>query len=204
MDILRQSSNTRERLSLLSLMEALKDGGQITQRELALTTGLNLKKVNFCLHKLLEKGYVKFQRARHNTDKRAYLYILTPSGLKAKSQLTYQFLNFTLDFYSQMEDKLRRCLMQMSKTGVERVMLFGANDVARILLGLTDCMGTTIVGVLDNEYEGEAFHNVPVFKNESLHKVMWGGLLITSIEDIEEVEAQLARLGISEKTIWTL
>ena len=63
-------------------------GEQITQRELARTTGLNLKKVNYCLQKLLEKGYIKFQRVRKNPDKRSYLYILTPAGLKAKSQLT--------------------------------------------------------------------------------------------------------------------
>ena len=43
-DILRQSSSTRENLSLLSLMEALAAGERVTQRDLARVTGLNLKK----------------------------------------------------------------------------------------------------------------------------------------------------------------
>ena len=71
-------------------MEALEAGERVTQRDLARVTGLNLKKVNYCLRKLLEKGHVKFQRARRNPDKRTYLYILTPAGLRAKSHLVAQ------------------------------------------------------------------------------------------------------------------
>ena len=85
---------------MLAVMDVLADEGRVTQRELARRTGLNLKKVNYCLHKLLEKGYVKFQRAVHNPDKRSYLYIVTPAGLTAKSHLTYGFLKFTLGFYN--------------------------------------------------------------------------------------------------------
>jgi len=89
MDLLKQAPNTREALGLLAVMEALADQEKVTQRQLSRQTGLNLKKVHFCLHKLLEKGHVKFQRAVHNPDKRAYLYILTPAGVKARSELTY-------------------------------------------------------------------------------------------------------------------
>jgi DNA-binding MarR family transcriptional regulator len=184
-------------------MEALEDGQKITQRELSRATGLNLKKINYSLHKLLEKGYVKFQRARHNPDKRAYLYILTPSGLKAKSQMTYHFMKFTLDFYGRMEEKLRRCLLDMAEADVKRVVLYGANDVARILFGLTDGL-VEIVGVVDDEYDGQTFHGVPVLKNGQLQAGLWDGVLITRLEDVAEAEGQLLQLGVDEKAIWTL
>ena len=109
MEILRQSSATREDLGLLAVMDALEERDEISQRELARVTGLNLKKVNYCLHKLLEKGHVKFQRVRDNPDKRSYLYILTPAGLKAKSRLTYSFLRFTFDFYNLSLIHICRC-----------------------------------------------------------------------------------------------
>jgi DNA-binding MarR family transcriptional regulator len=203
MDLLRQSSATRESLSLLSVMEALSEGKQITQRELSRATGLNLKKINYSLHKLLEKGYVKFQRARHNPDKRTYLYILTPAGLKAKSQLTYNFLKFTLSFYGQMEAKLHRCLGEMAEAGVKRVVLYGAGDVARILLGLTDAQ-VKIIGVVDEWYEGEYFYGVRVLRNGQLLNGTWDGVLITGLEEIEEVENRLLQAGVAEKAIWTL
>ena len=77
-----QDISTREDMGTLAVMEALVDQEEITQRELSRQTGMNLKKVNFCLHKLLEKGFIKFQRAIHNPDKRVYLYVLTPAGLR--------------------------------------------------------------------------------------------------------------------------
>ena len=123
MDLFRQNSATREDLGMLAVMDALATEDQITQRELSRQTGLNLKKVHFCLHKLLEKGYVKFQRALHNPDKRVYLYIVTPAGLKAKSALTYRFLKVTLDFYNQVEAKVQQTLAAMEKAGIERVVL---------------------------------------------------------------------------------
>ena len=118
MPIPKQDTATRQDLGMLAVMEALADEEQVTQRELSRQTGLNLKKVNFCLHKLLEKGHVKFQRALNNPDKRGYLYILTPTGVKEKSRLTYRFLKFTMAYYSRVEEKLMQCLAEMGDAGV--------------------------------------------------------------------------------------
>ena len=204
MDIFRQSSPTRENMGLLAVMEALEEREKITQRELARETGLNLKKVNFCLHKLLEKGYVKFQRARQNPDKRTYLYILTPAGLRAKSQLTYGFLKFTLDFYNRVEEKLHRCLGEMASAGVKRVVLYGASDVARVLFGMVDGDGVTVVGVVDDAHGAGVFNGMPVVKSWELRDLAWDGVLITALEDFEGAEARLQKLGVSQEAIWKL
>ena len=204
MDILRQTSPTRENLSLLSVLEALEDREHITQRELAHETGLNLKKVNYCLHKLLEKGYIKFERARKNPDKRAYLYILTPAGLRAKSALTYRFLKFTMDFYGRMEEKLRHCLDEMDARGVRRVVLYGASDVARIVIGMVDGTGPEIVAVMDESEDGREFHGIPAIKQGQLGDVDWDGVLITTVDGYDAAEAALKGLGVAEEAIWRL
>lgn len=204
MDIFRQSSPTRENLGLLAVMEVLEDQEQITQRELARETGLNLKKVNYTLQKLLEKGHVKFQRVRQNPNKRAYLYILTPAGLKAKSQLTYRFLKFTIDFYGKMEEKLLGCLHSMTQAGVKRVVLYGASDVARILLGLVNGAEMDVMGVVDDAYEGREFHGIPVFKSHQLNDLCWDKVLITVLEDLGGAEERLKKLGVVQEVIWKL
>ena len=146
MDLFRQNSATREDLGMLAVMDALAAKDQVTQRELSRQTGLNLKKVHFCLHKLLEKGYVKFQRALHNPDKRVYLYIVTPAGLKAKSELTYRFLKVTLDFYNQVEAKVQQTLASR-----KRPVSSGwssASDAARMVQEQTRSNGIEVVGIL--------------------------------------------------------
>lgn len=204
MDILKQTSTTRENLGMLAVMEALENREEITQRELSKVTGLNLKKVNYCLHKLLGRGYVKFQRVRHNPDKRAYLYILTPSGLRAKSQLTYRFVKFTLEFYNEMVAKLQRALGEMSRETVKRVVLFGATDVAQILIDMLEIEKIDLVGIVDDSLEVLDFNGFPVIPGEKLADFQWDGILITSLENLEEVERQLHSLGVKKEEVWTL
>jgi len=204
MELPKQDSATREDLGMLAVMDALADEEQVTQRELSRRTGLNLKKVNYCLHKLLEKGHVKFRRVVNNPDKRAYLYILTPAGLKAKSNLTYRFLKYTLDFYNQVEIKLRQSLREMAKSGVKRIVLCGVSDAARIVLESVNRNGIEVVGVLDQGYANDKYAGLPVLQVEQLKQVAWDGLLITSLEELDEVEAQLRDWGLPDERIWRL
>lgn len=204
MDLLKQSSGTREDLGMLAVMEVLAEEEEITQRQLSQKTGLNLKKVHYCLHKLLEKGHVKFQRAMNNPDKRCYLYILTPSGLKAKSQLTYGFLEFTLGFYNQVEQKLRHCLAQMGQEGVNRILLCGASEAARIVIGLVQGNGIVVAGVLDKASGAEEFEGFPIIDIQDAVVVGWDGVLITALEDLEGNETWLRENDIVESRIWRL
>jgi len=203
MDLLKQTSSTRENLGLLAVMEAIEDDERITQRELAQQTGLNLKKVNYCLHKLLEKGYIKFQRARHNPDKRVYLYILTPAGVKAKTMLTYRFLKFTLDFYSKVDGKLRHCLQGLVNQGVRRVLLYGVSDVVHILISMLD-ESVKVVGIIDPAYSEKDFHGIPVFDLEGFKNCKWDVVVITALDDLEGAEGHLQEMGISAEKIRTL
>ena len=167
-------------------------------------TGLNLKKVHFCLHKLLEKGYVKFQRALHNLDKRVYLYIVTPAGLKAKSELTYRFLKVTLDFYNQVEAKVQQTLANMEKAGIERVVLYGASDAARMVQEQTRANRIEVVGVLDEHYQDQEFDGLPLLKAADLQRQTWDGVLITALENLDEAERCLEEAGVAATKVWKL
>jgi DNA-binding MarR family transcriptional regulator len=199
-----QDSATREDLGMLAVLEALAAQEQVTQRELSRRTGLNLKKVNFCLHKLLEKGHVKFQRALKNPDKRSYLYILTPAGLMAKSELTYRFLRFSLGYYNRVEEKLRERLGEMGRRGVRRVVLCGASDAARIVLGLVQGNGIEVVGVLDEGCGRQEFGGKPVVGVSGLQGLGWDGVLITALEDLQGVERRLVEAGVPVEKVWRL
>lgn len=204
MEILRQSSATREDLGLLAVMEALEEKDEISQRELAKVTGLNLKKVNYCLHKLLEKGHVKFQRVRKNPDKRSYLYILTPAGLKAKSRLTYRFIKFTFDFYSRVEEKLRTMIAQLTEAGVTTVVLSGKSDIAGILIGLAGERKIEVVAVLDRSPYGGNFAGVPVVERSKIDSLPCDAIVITDLDDAEGAEDDLRRRGIPDDRIWSI
>lgn len=74
-------------------MLRLLDGQpELSQRELASTLGVSLGKANYCLRALIEKGFVRAENYRRSSNKLAYLYLLTPSGIAAKADLTRDFL----------------------------------------------------------------------------------------------------------------
>ena len=200
MPIPMQDTTTRDDLGTLAVMEALTEGEQVTQRELSRQTGLNLKKVNYCLNRLLEKGHVKFQRLMNRADKRAYLYILTPAGLKEKSRLTYQFMKMTLGYYNRVEEKLQACLAAMGNAGVRKIVLFGASEVARIVLSVIEQDVVEVVGVIDDD-DRIPFEAIPTIRGEELNSLVWDGVLIT---DLDGVDQRLRELGVPESKVWHL
>lgn len=77
------------RLAVLRMLEQRPD---TSQRELSAALGLSLGKTHFVLHALLDKGLVKMRNFGRSHRKLAYVYVLTPSGLREKLELTRRFL----------------------------------------------------------------------------------------------------------------
>lgn len=74
------------------LLRLLEKEPQLSQRELAERMGVSLGKVNYCMRALIEKGWLKAGNFVRSNQKSAYLYILTPSGIKEKAAMTVRFL----------------------------------------------------------------------------------------------------------------
>ena len=48
------------------------------------------------------------------------------------------------------------------------------------------------------------FNGVPMVRAEELPDGEWDGVLITALEDLDTVEAQLREMGLAEERIWRL
>ena len=86
----------------VALLRRLADSPQASQRELARDTGVSLGKINFALRALIDKGWVKAGNFSRNPHKLRYAYLLTPSGIEAKAQLTRAFLARKMREYDQL------------------------------------------------------------------------------------------------------
>jgi len=76
-------------VELLRLIEAHPD---YSQRQLARELGVSLGKTHYLLKALLGKGWVKAQNFQRSDHKLGYLYVLTPSGIRKRLDLTQAFL----------------------------------------------------------------------------------------------------------------
>ena len=85
------------------VLNALEENPHITQRELAQKLGVSLGGINFCLKALVEIGHLKINNFQKNSNKSAYLYLLTPTGLSNKAMLTTSFLKRKMDEYKALK-----------------------------------------------------------------------------------------------------
>ena len=104
--------------SLLRVLRLLDASPRLTQREMARELGVSLGKANYCLGALLGKGFVKVQNFRNSTKKRGYLYLLTPEGVAAKTNLTRHFLARKREEYDVLRLEVER-LQRESESAVE-------------------------------------------------------------------------------------
>jgi DNA-binding MarR family transcriptional regulator len=82
--------------------------------------------VNFLLKELSEKGLVKIRNFQKNPNKSGYLYLLTPKGLEAKSQLAVRFVKSRLREYNHLRNALTKKLTSIEKNSPANVIFVGS------------------------------------------------------------------------------
>ena len=76
----------------IKIIRELEKTPEQSQRALSKRCGVSLGSIHYCINALVEKGYVKARNFKNAQNKLAYAYILTPSGLNLKKELTLAFL----------------------------------------------------------------------------------------------------------------
>ena len=80
-----------------------------SQRELAEKLGFSLGKLNYCLKSLQNKGFVKLQNFRKQSNKIKYLrYVITPKGISERTKLTINFMKRKMKEYDELKKELER------------------------------------------------------------------------------------------------
>jgi len=95
--------NQEIHLKVLRHLEAHPD---VTQRDLARHLGVSLGKANYCLKALIDRGWVKANNFKNSNNKAAYAYLLTPSGIDRKAQITVRFLKYKMKEYELLKQEI--------------------------------------------------------------------------------------------------
>ena len=108
------------------ILDALDRYEIFNQRQLAEHSGISLSQVNYLFKRLLEKGLVKIKNFQKNPRKTAYLYLLTPIGMEAKSRVAVRFLMSKLREYNHLREILLQKLASIEKGSPARIIFVGA------------------------------------------------------------------------------
>jgi EPS-associated MarR family transcriptional regulator len=86
----------------LRVLRALESNPEKSQREIARELGVSLGGVNYAMKALVERGLVKVKNFGRSDNKLGYVYVLTPQGIRQKSELAASFLSRKLEEYEML------------------------------------------------------------------------------------------------------
>lgn len=182
----------------LQLLEALEQESRITQRSLASRLGIALGLTNLYLKRLIRKGYVKCVTVAPNR----LVYSLTPRGMVRKGRLTYEFMKYSLDFYRDARQHLRRSLVQ-AVAEEKRIAVYGTGDAAELVYLLIRDMGLELVAVFDAAADGQ-FLGLPVRPLADHTGVAYDVFIVAVLERPAGTAKLLRQAGVPDEKVLML
>ncbi len=136
----------------LQVLNEVEKSPAVTNRMLSGKMGVSVKLAHYTLKKLAAKGLLHMKRR----DGRSWYYFLTPQGVAEKLKLTYQFLDFSKQFYGEARKRSSEVCLRLAREGVKRVAFLGAGELAEIsFLGLAE-QKLVLTDIFDDDQAGQS------------------------------------------------
>ena len=100
----------------VKLLNHIHENPESTQRILVEELDFSLGKVNYLIKALTEKGIIKLKSFKSSRKKAGYLYLLTPKGVKKKTEITRRFLKQRLEEYDKLYEEIKILKMRLENT----------------------------------------------------------------------------------------
>ena len=183
----------------LRILEEIEKDNSQSQRELSRKLNISLGLVNSFVKRLAQKGYFKITTIPKNRVK----YILTPKGFAEKSRLTYEFIQYSFDFYKKARETLKVLLRNLENEGVRKVVFYGASDLAEIAYVSLKETSLELAGIVDDFKSGERFLGMTISHPSTLTGLEYDKIIVTSISSKDEMYENLVKLDIpKDKISW--
>ena len=139
------------------VIDEVRRGSIITQREISQRTGFSLGLTNVLLKNLIKKGYIKITKP----DRRSLQYFLTPRGMAEVANRTYQYFFRTIHSLGEIRTKIQNLLLKEYNKGRRKFIILGDGELAEITeialrnLGKKDITYSKHPHLLSSPLEGE-------------------------------------------------
>ncbi len=139
-------NNEDAELAILeSIYSSQKFDNSLTQRDLAVASGLSLGMTNALLKRFSEKGWILLKRL--NTRK--IQYALTPDGINEIAHRTYRYFKRTARAANLYKERIEEFVLHTKRSGVTRIVLAGASDLDFLMEYACERHGVMFVKSLD-------------------------------------------------------
>jgi FlaA1/EpsC-like NDP-sugar epimerase len=174
----------------------------ITQREMGKAIGIAVSMVNDYIDKYEKAKLIK--RKKHSTKN--VEYFVTKNGSERRKLLNIWYLKSSNDIYIQAKDNIIRFLNQIIDKGFKKILLYGAGEVAEIMLQVMnadDRILLEVVAIIDDNKSriGDKLVNLPIITINELNKFNHDGIMISSYKHHESIHNNLIKINYPQNKI---
>jgi len=187
----------QQELRTLKLLEEIEGDQTPSQRDLSTRLNISLGLVNAFIKRLTKKGYFKITNIPRNRVK----YILTPKGAAEKTRLTYEYIQYSFQFYKDARGKLNDVFREFEKQKIERVIFYGAEELAEIAFISLQETSITLVGIVDGGRAGEKFLGYRIMAPEDIRTLKFQKIVVTAIDSTGDAMKSLLEQDIPRSLI---
>ncbi len=106
------------------LMRLLEENPHSSQRGVARALGISVGRVNYCVKALARSGLIKARRFKNSQNKVAYVYLITPRGIRQKTQLTHRFLRIKMAEYEALRSEIEQIRREVHVAATQGARIF--------------------------------------------------------------------------------
>lgn len=116
------------------LLDLIEKDSNITQRALSNIIGSSVSMINTYIEENEKKGYLeRVYKSNKNLE-----YKITKKGIERKRLLNIEYLKSSHSIYLSAKDNIIKFINQIVDKGYKKIFLYGAGEVAEILLSVLD------------------------------------------------------------------
>lgn len=184
------------------ILDLISKDSNITQRELAKKLGSSLSMINSYLDEYESKGYIR----REYISSKIVYYHITKKGIERMQYLNIGYLNASQKIHQYAKQNIVSFLTQIIKRGFKKILLYGAGEVAEIMLHAINedkRIPISVEAVIDDDErkQGKEIANTIIINPNDLYKYNHDGVLISSYSNKEEIYKKLINMKYEKTNI---
>jgi predicted transcriptional regulator len=133
------------KLNQLNILREVCANPKVTQAELAHLCSLSVAMVNNYMKQLCCAGWIEY----HRKSSKSMSYHLTPAGTSYLDSLQLDLIREMSSMFEMAKQHVRARIMSCAHCSLQRVILYGTNNLAQLAFHALQLAGVSIVGVCD-------------------------------------------------------
>ncbi|MCU0104174.1 winged helix-turn-helix transcriptional regulator [Acholeplasma vituli] len=177
------------------ILDMVEKNPKITQREIATHLGVAVSMINDHLEEFERNGLIK--RKKYST--KTVEYLITKKGSERRKVLNIGYLNATKELYFQAKENFEKFLVSVKQKGFTNILLYGAGEVAEMLLHSIMTSKTNqvnVLAVIDDDLDkiGTSIGKYAIIPREGIRDFEHDGILIATYTKKDLIKDKLLQI----------